>query len=57
MGPVLGNLDLHSGTLNLTRTRLCTQVPEYNTEMWLNIDGTYGKRNQKFKSFIAFFAK
>ena len=31
MGPVLGNLDPYSGTFNLTRTRLCTQVPEYNT--------------------------
>jgi hypothetical protein len=31
MGPVLGNLDPYSGTLILTRTRLCTQVPEYNT--------------------------
>ena len=39
-GPVLGNLDLNrslvwdpysGGTLNLTCTRLCTQVPEYNT--------------------------
>ena len=30
MGTVLGNLDLYSGTLNLTCTRLCTQVPEYN---------------------------
>ena len=29
MKPVLGNLDPYSGTW--TRTRLCTQVPEYNT--------------------------
>ena len=39
MGPVLGNLDPYSGTLNLTRTCLCTQVPKYNTLNWLNIDG------------------
>jgi hypothetical protein len=37
-GPVLGNLDLYSGTF-----------PEYNNEMWLNIDGTYGT----FDSFLA----
>ena len=30
LGPVLGNLDPYLGTLNLTRTRLCTQVSEYN---------------------------
>ena len=31
MGPVLGNLDLYSGTLKLTHTLLCTKDPEYNT--------------------------
>ena len=31
LGPILGNLDPYSGTLNLTRTRLCTKVPKYNT--------------------------
>jgi hypothetical protein len=31
LGPILGNLDPYSETLNLTRTRLCTKVPEYNT--------------------------
>ena len=39
MGPVLGNLDPYSGTLNLTRICLCTQVLKYNTLNWLNIDG------------------
>ena len=28
MEPVLGNMDPYLGTFNLTRTRLCTQVPE-----------------------------
>ena len=41
MGHVLGNLDLYQGALNSTRAHLCTQVPEYNTEIWLNIYGTY----------------
>ena len=30
--PVLGNLDPYSGTLKQTRTRLCTQVPEYGRQ-------------------------
>ena len=30
--PVLGNLDPYSGTLKLTCTRLCTQVPEYRRQ-------------------------
>ena len=42
MEPILGNLDPYSGILNLTRTCLCTQVPKYNTDIWFNINWTYG---------------
>ena len=46
MEPVLGNLDLYSGTW--TRTRLCTHfvflvlVYVLKLRSWPNIDGTYG---------------
>ena len=52
MGPVLGNLDPYLGTLNLTCTRLCTQVPKYNTEIWLNINGTYGIRGKDHAEYL-----